>query len=75
MYGWVNASLKSTETREELSNNCNPKVMSRCMSAPDATSTTTLSDILNSYKEFDFIMMTKSGFLHEGRFTSLLLER
>ena len=32
-----NASLKSTETREELST-CNPKVMSRCLSVPDATS-------------------------------------
>ena len=30
--------VKSTETREELSTNCNPKVMSRCLSAPDATS-------------------------------------
>ena len=34
----LNASLKSTETRKELSTNCNPKVMSRCLSAPDATS-------------------------------------
>ena len=32
------AFLKGTETREELSTNCNPKVMSRCLSAPDATS-------------------------------------
>ena len=31
-------SLKSTETREEFSTTCNPKVMSRCLSAPDATS-------------------------------------
>ena len=31
-------SSKSTETREELSTTCNPKVMSRCLSAPDATS-------------------------------------
>ena len=29
---------KFTETREELSTTCNPKVMSRCLSAPDATS-------------------------------------
>ena len=29
---------KSTETREELSTTCNPKVMSRCLSAPDVTS-------------------------------------
>ena len=29
---------KSTETRKELSTTCNPKVMSRCLSAPDATS-------------------------------------
>ena len=34
----VNVSLKSTETREELSTNCNLKVMSRCLSAPDAAS-------------------------------------
>ena len=26
--GWLNASLKSTETRDELSTTCNPKVMS-----------------------------------------------
>ena len=25
MYGWLNASLKSTETRDELSTTCNPK--------------------------------------------------
>ena len=31
-------TLKNTETREELSTTCNPKVMSRCLSAPDATS-------------------------------------
>ena len=30
--------LKSTETRDELSTTCNPKIMSRCLSAPDATS-------------------------------------
>ena len=29
--------LKSTETSEELSTTCNPKVMSKCLSAPDAT--------------------------------------
>ena len=29
---------KSTETREELTTKCNPKVMSRFLSAPDATS-------------------------------------
>ena len=29
---------KSTETRDELSTNCNPKVMSRRLSVPDATS-------------------------------------
>ena len=34
---WLNASLKITETREELSTTCNPKVMSRCLSAPDGT--------------------------------------
>ena len=33
-----NASLKSTVPRDELSTTCNPKVMSRCLSAPDATS-------------------------------------
>ena len=33
----LNASLKSTETREELSTTCNPKVMSKCLPAPDAT--------------------------------------
>ena len=31
-------SLKSPETWEELSTTCNLKVMSRCLSAPDATS-------------------------------------
>ena len=34
----ANASLKSTKTRDELSTTCNPKVMSRCLSASDATS-------------------------------------
>ena len=34
----INASLKSTETRDELSTTCNPKVTSRCLSAPDSTS-------------------------------------
>ena len=38
MQGWLSASLKSTETRDELSTTCNPKVMSRCLSVPDATS-------------------------------------
>ena len=28
---------KSTETRDELSTTCNPKVMSRCLSALDAS--------------------------------------
>ena len=28
---------KKYETKEELSTTCNPKVMSRCLSAPDAT--------------------------------------
>ena len=36
--GDVGMVLRSTETREELSTNCNPKVMSRCLSATDATS-------------------------------------
>ena len=31
-------SLKSTETRDELSTTCNPKVMKRCLSTPDAIS-------------------------------------
>ena len=35
---WLNDSLKSTETRDELSTTCNPKVRSRCLSAPDSTS-------------------------------------
>ena len=30
--------LKHMEIRDELSNTCNPKVMSRCLSVPDATS-------------------------------------
>ena len=38
MDGWLYASLKSTETSDELSTICNLKVMSRCLSAPDATS-------------------------------------
>ena len=36
--GLASASLKGTETRDELSSTCNPKDMSRCLSAPDATS-------------------------------------
>ena len=36
--GMVKSFSKSTETREELSTTCNPKVMSRFLSAPDATS-------------------------------------
>ena len=28
---------KKYRTRDELSTTCNPKVMSRCLSAPDAT--------------------------------------
>ena len=36
IYGWLNASLKRIETRDELSTTCNPKVMSRCLSASDA---------------------------------------
>ena len=31
-------SQKSTDTRDELLTTCNPKVMSRYLSAPDATS-------------------------------------
>ena len=34
----LNASLISTGKRDELSTACNPKVMSRCLSTPDATS-------------------------------------
>ena len=34
--GWLNQ--KSTETWDELSTTCNQKVMSRCLSAPYATS-------------------------------------
>ena len=34
----VKGFSKITETRDELSTNCNPKVMSRCLSEPDATS-------------------------------------
>ena len=34
--GMANASLKSTETRDELSTTCNPKVMLGCLSMPDA---------------------------------------
>ena len=30
--------MASTETRDDLSTTCNLKVMSRCLSAPDATS-------------------------------------
>ena len=30
--------FKSTDTRDELSTTCNPKVKSRCLSALDATS-------------------------------------
>ena len=34
MLGWLNVS----KTRDELSTTCNPKVMSRYLSVPDATS-------------------------------------
>ena len=36
--GWLNAALKITETTDELSTTCNPKVISKCLSEPDATS-------------------------------------
>ena len=39
----VKSFTKSTETREELSTTCNLKVMSRFLSAPDATSLHTAS--------------------------------
>ena len=35
--GMAKRFSKSTETRDELSTMCNPKVMSRCLSTPDAT--------------------------------------
>ena len=38
MQEWLNASLKSTETLDEFSNKCSPKVMSRCLSVPDTIS-------------------------------------
>ena len=51
--GMVNASLKSTETGEELSTNCNPKIMSRCLSAPDATS---LHHCLQNHRQYFTIL-------------------
>ena len=35
---YYNRGMVSTETREELLTTCNQQVMSRCLSAPDATS-------------------------------------
>ena len=41
--------VKSTETRDELSTTCNPKVMSRYLSAPDATS---LHHCLQNHRQY-----------------------
>ena len=51
--GWLDASLKSTETRDELSTTCNPKVMSRCLSVPDATS---LHHCLQNHRQYCTIL-------------------
>ena len=40
---------KKYGTREELSTNCNPKVMSQCLSVPDATS---LHHCLQNYGQY-----------------------
>ena len=49
MEGWLIASLKSTETSDELSTTCNLKIMSRYLSAPDATS---LPHCLQNYSQY-----------------------
>ena len=49
MWGWLNASIKSTETRDDLSTTCNQKVMSRCLSAPDAAS---LHHCLQNHRQY-----------------------
>ena len=53
MLGWLNVSLKSMETREELSITWNQKVMSRCLSAPDATS---LHHCLQNHRQYFTIL-------------------
>ena len=56
MKGWLSTSLKTTETRDELSTTRNPKVMSRCLSAPDATS---LHHCLQNQRQYFTIFMLK----------------
>ena len=55
----IEKRLKSTETRDELSTTCNPKVMSSCLSTPDATS---LHHCLQNHWETGFIRYMPSPY-------------
>ena len=46
-------ALKDTETRDELSTTGNLKVMSRCLSAPDATSLPPEPSLMLCYRALD----------------------
>ena len=45
------------ETRDELSNTCNSKVMSRCLSAPDATSLPTEPSLILYYLKVNSVLL------------------
>ena len=51
--GMAKRFSKHTVTREELSTTCNPKVMSRCLSVPDATS---LHHCLQNHRQYFTIL-------------------
>ena len=51
--GMAKRSSKSTETKDELSTTCNPKIMSRCLSVPDATS---LHHCLQNHRQYFTIL-------------------
>ena len=51
--GMAKCFTKKYGTRDELSTTCNPKVMSRCLSAPDATS---LHHCLQSHHQYCTIL-------------------
>ena len=75
MLGWLNASLQSTETRNELSTTLYLqseiiKVMSRCLSAPDAASLTPLPPEASSifyYLELNSALDTKRPSVHSEK--------
>ena len=52
---------KSTEIMDELSTTCNPKIMSRCLSVPDATS---LHRCLQSNHQYCTILSLNSAVGH-----------